>query len=310
MEPSVTHWAPAVALLAVGVLGGAFFLLTRRTAAAPQLDAEKEERQRRLERQMEQLRELEADQHLLTPAEYAAQKEKLEAQAAEALRARDLGLLEPASPAAPTPPPSVFLANHPQLKGALWGAGIMLFFGTLAWVLLQENRPREDRAPPMAANGPPGAAGPMGAPGPRPEDAELQALQQRLEAQPDDVEAVARAAHLLLRRQDLESAEDLTQRALSLDPFHTESRIHRALLRASRGDDPGGEADLERLSATYPHAQEALLYLGMLRLRRGDNANALTAFDRYVKEAPPSEQPPSIASTVERLRAQVQGTKP
>ena len=303
-------WLPAFAVLSAAVCVAAAYLKfasSKQSGTSTESNDPNPERlQRRVERLMEQLRELEADQHLFTPVELGRQREQLELEAAAALKARDtytpwkpVGVLPSSAPTK-----IGFLAEHPQLKGAFWGAGVVLFFVGLGWWLSQDNRPREEgpvtgQTPPMASPSPTARA-----------DAELEALRDHLEKSPDDVVAGARAAHLLLRRQAFDEAAELTERDLMLDPFHAETRIHAALLDAAHGRSAAAEKELARLAGTYPRAHEALMYLGMLRLSRGDKAGALEAFEHFVQEAPPSEQPPMLTSTLASLRAEVRGSTP
>jgi hypothetical protein len=261
------------------------------------METTRERLERRAELLLEQLRELDAEKHLHPADSFAAQRERLEAAAAETLRARDQQVpLEPA-PSAPMAAAPGLLAGNPQLKGALWGGGLVLFFVTLGLVLGAEQKPREEaQGAPMAA--PEAQAG-------APTD-ELERLRVQLEAHPDDVPMLARAAHLFLKRQDVGKAEELTRMGLMLDPFHPETRVHAALVRSSKGD-VGAEQELGRLAEDYPQAQEALLFLGMVRLQRGEKRGALEAFQRYLAEAPRSEQPPMLARTVQNLQAELGG---
>ncbi len=170
-----THWLPGIVVLAIGLaIGVAFLFRLRRQSVRPGRDADGRlaDLDRAAQLILDQLKELVADRHHLEAAQFDAEKNRLEQEAASALRARDEYArgravpepVNPKAPAAPTvaaPAPQGWLARNPQLKGALWGAGVVLFFVALGLFLGQEQKPREDGAnatgktPPMASPGEP-----------------------------------------------------------------------------------------------------------------------------------------------------------
>ena len=312
-----TNWTPGLAVLAVGFVAAVLFLLTQRRkgalpgAAAPR-SGELEDLERRYQSRIEQLKELAADKHSLTPERYEAERARLEQEAVTALRARDEHLrtrdTAPAADAPPGPAPAGWLS--PQFKGALWGGGIVLFFGILGYTLVNEQHTRGDnetvtgRAPPGSApDGAPLAGGaPPAAP---PMDAELQRAWDKLRQDPSDLDAASVVSHELIRNQMYEEAERVTQRALALDPFNVELRVHEGVLQAVRGDEAGARGELLRLVDTYPDAQEGLLFLGALAMKQGDKEAALSAFERFAVEVPRNMQPPHLLAAIQQLRAEL-----
>jgi Flp pilus assembly protein TadD len=318
-----TNWLPGLIALAISVLCGAAYLLLQRSKGGapaspePQRDGVRDDLERRAQSLIEQLKELVADKHNMAPEQFEAEKSRLEREAAAALRARDEYIQQRKSPASGTagtraspqaPAPTGFAARNPQLVGALWGAGIVIFFGVLGYLIVAEQRPREDN---MEATGrlPPGTAPSAQQPQTSPEDRELAAAQERLKANPNDLEAAALVAHEMIRRQDPEEAERLTTRTLAIDPFHIESRVHRGVLRAIRGDVVGAEKELVTLADTYPGAQEALLFLGFIHIQSGNRAKALEYFERFSVEVPRDMQPPQLQAAIAQLRQEV-GPRP
>lgn len=299
-----TDWLPGVVVLLLG-LGAALLLvlLRRRSTALPASADATEEAGLRAARIIEQLRELEVDQHQLSPEAYEREHARLERLAADALRQRDEA--RAAAPAKkvkaqPAPVPSGFFGRHPQLQGALWGAGAVIFFGALGLWLSREARPRSE------GEGATGTAGRGEAPAaPGSEDPAFAAALARVRENPGDVVTSARVVHELLRREDLGEARALTERSLGVDPFFTEARIHRAFLRALGGDEPSAAKELDHLARLYPHSYEALLFLGLVRMRSGDNSGALDAFERFLAEAPPEEQPPQMRAAIAQMRQQL-----
>jgi tetratricopeptide (TPR) repeat protein len=318
-----TNWLPGLIALAISLLcGAAYLLLQRRKGGAPASpeplrDGVRDDLERRAQSLIEQLKELVADKHNLAPEQFEAEKARLEREAAAALRARDEYVQQRKSPApgaagvatpSQAPVPTGFAARNPQLMGAIWGAGIVLFFGALGYLLVSEQRPRDDS---MEATGrvPPGATPTAPQSQLSAEDRELAAAQERLKANPNDLDASALVAHEMIRRQNPEEAERLTVRSLAIDPFHIESRVHRGVLRAIRGDLPGAEKELETLADTYPGAQEALLFLGFIHIQSGNRTKALEYFERFSVEVPREMQPPQLEAAIAQLRQEV-GPRP
>src|SRR5215831_14457580 len=301
-----TQWLPGVIALAVGLVCGLAFLFFRKgsTRPAAAVDDRVADLERRAQLILDQLKELNADRHHLDAAQFEAEKARLEQEAAAALRARDeysRGGAAPKIPAKPIPPeaasaPRGWLGRHPQLKGAFWGGGVVLFAVILGLLLSQDQKPRQDgmgatgKTPPMA-----------GAPEAQ-EDPILNEAMANYQAHPDSVEAMSRLSHELINRQDFQEATRLTERSLGLDPFHVESRIHRAVLVAVEGDREKGQKALEHLANAYPDAHEARLYHGLLALQAGNERTALEILERYSAEAPPSQQPPRLADVIATLR--------
>ena len=151
--PSVTgsHWIPGIVVLSLGLIAGALYLFfgRRRPAAAAPADGASDAH-RRVDSLLAQLREHQTEKHQMNAAAWQEENERLEHAAADAMRARDevTGAPEKAAgkgkkgePAA-TPAPSGFFGRHPQLTGAAWGAGMVIFFGALGLWLSQDQKPR------------------------------------------------------------------------------------------------------------------------------------------------------------------------
>ena len=314
-----TNWWPGIIALAVSLLCGlAFLLLQRRkggtpSMAEPQRDGVQDDLDRRAQSLIEQLKELVADKHNLSPEQFEAEKSRLEREAAAALRARDeyrqkkkpgkQGGAQAPAPGQAAPAPTGFAAKNPQLVGALWGAGIVVFFGALGYLLVAEQRPREEG---MEASGrvPPNSVPPQQQMPPQ-EDAQLAEAKERLRNDPTDLEAAGFVSHEMIRNRQLDEAEKVTKRALAVDPFHIESRVHLGVLNAIRGDVAQAEQELLELANTWPGAQEALLFLGFINLQTGNRGKALEYFERFSVEVPGEHQPPGLSEAIAQLRAQV-----
>ncbi|EPX62077.1 hypothetical protein D187_009981 [Cystobacter fuscus DSM 2262] len=304
-----TNWTPGLAVLAVGVIAAVLFLLTQRRKGAPSASRDDvlEDLERRYQSRIEQLKELAADKHTLAPERYEAERSRLEQEAVAALRARDEHLkARDKAPAPSTPAPAPTGLLSPQFKGALWGGGIVLFFGVLGYTLVSEQHPRGENE---AATGrvPPGAMGSADAQqqGAPQMDSELQQAWEKLQKNPADLESASIVSHELIRNQMYEEAERVTLRALAVDPFNVELRVHQGVLLAVRGDESGARRELLRLADTYPDAQEGLLFLGALAMKQGDKAAALESFERFAVEVPSSMHPPPLLAAIQQLRAEL-----
>jgi tetratricopeptide (TPR) repeat protein len=308
---SETNWLPGIVVLGISLLVGLVFVArSRRSDGRPTHSADDrlEDLDGRAQLLLDQLKELNADRHHLEPKQFAVEKNRLEQEAAVALRERDQylsGSGRRAAKAAAAPSeqkPTSWLGRHPQFKGALWGGALVLFFVVLGLLLSHEQNPRGEggtatgRTPPMQSTADSNQAMP---------DPALKDAIGDLQAHPDSLDAMARAAHELINHQEWEEANRLTERALGIDPFHTENRIHRAVLLAIRGDGDKATKDLQHLVDAYPDAHEGLLFLGALAMKRGEKQQALRSFERYLAEAPPAEQPPQLRDGILLLRKQL-----
>ncbi|MFZ5469184.1 MAG: tetratricopeptide repeat protein [Myxococcota bacterium] len=305
-----TNWIPGLVVLLAGLVAGVVFVLLARRSkptAASDGDATLADLDERYRMLLGQLKELSAERHHLGEERYALERTRLELAAAAALKEKDHHLrgvrhqqakaaarAEKRERAQPDEPQG-FFAKNPAFKGALWGGGVVLFFVLLGVLLGQESKTRVDEMP--SSMKPPSEA-------PQ-EDLRFQGALERLNSAPDDLGTLAEVSHELIRRQQFDEAQRLNERAAGLDPFHLETRIHRAVLRAVQGEGGRAMAELEHLAVTYPDAHEALLFAGALAMQLGDKERALTHLERFLVEAPPGEQPPMLANSVAQLRAEL-----
>lgn len=310
-----TNWTPGIVVLLIGlVAAGIYLLLTRKKAPASgaAVDQRGSDLELRAQQLIEELKELEQNRHQLDPTQLAAERNRLEREAADAFRARDQYrqaqsapvAQKPAAPAAARPVGTGLFARNPELKGALWGAGIVLFFGGLGAFLFLDEQERTEGGSmtggPPASMSVPGASAEASA-----EEKSFQDALARVKRSPDDLELTAAVVHELLRRQQWDDATSLNHKVLSRDPFHTESRIHQSVLHAAKGDAPRAIEELRHLALVYPDAQEALLFAGAIALERNQKASALASFHQYTLEADPRDVPPQLLTTVQQLRAEV-----
>lgn len=304
-----SHWIPGIVVLSVGLIGAALYLLrARRHAPGAAADA-RADAQRRVDSLLAQLREHQAEQHQMEPAAWKAEQDRLERAAAQAMRERDAagsvphrtGAPGPSSPAAPAP--GGFFARHPQLSGAAWGAGVVVFFGALGLWLSQDQKPRGANDTATGTVGRGEQASSAGG-----DDADFQQALARVRENPGtDLTLTAEVARELIGRNDFQQAQELNDRALAVDPFRTDLRIHRAFLQVVQGDREAGMEALGKLADLYPEGGPALIFRGMVHMQAREMPEALADFEAYLAVTPPQKVPPELRAGIAQLRQQVRG---
>jgi tetratricopeptide (TPR) repeat protein len=302
---NAVNWTPGLVATVFGAVAGTGLVLFHRRSGSVLSEQQDQlaDLEQRVSALLEELRELVQDQHLLTAEEFALERGRIEKEAAAALRERDAfakALTEASAAPAPVQAPAPSPLMNPTLKGALYGGGTVLFFVVLGLLLGQESTPRNDGVP-VTGGGAPAAAAPAEAP----PDPQFDGARAQLEKNPNDVELAAAVAHGLLAREQLGEAQRLTQHALGLDPFHTEHRVHAAMLRGMRGETVPALEELERIGRAHPDGTEALLFAGGLALELGEPRRALGNFEAYKAAVPPGQSPPRLEHVISLIRQQL-----
>ena len=303
-----SHWIPGIVVLSLGLIAGALYLfLGRKSAAAAGADR-LSDAQRRVDSLLSQLREHQAEKHQMNAAAWQEEQDRLEHAAADAMRARDEVEKAPekAGPKGKKaePAPSGFFGRHPQMVGAAWGAGVVVFFGALGLWLSQEQKPRGQGE---VATGTVGRGGPA-AQAPEDDDRDFQAALTRTRTDPGgDLALTGEVIRELIARSDFQQAQELNERALAADPFRTDLRVHRAFLKVVRGEREAGMAELGRLADLYPDGNSALIFRGMVHMQEKQPKEALRDFEGYLAVTPPQNVPPQLRAGVADLRRQVSG---
>jgi tetratricopeptide (TPR) repeat protein len=93
-------------------------------------------------------------------------------------------------------------------------------------------------------------------------------------------------ALLLARTDRLEEAVPLYERALRLDPAHTNARINLASVHARLGDLQSAERELSRVVTEDPRNAAALTNLGVVLVQQGRPAQAVRAFEDALRIDP------------------------
>ena len=309
-----TNWTPGLVTLGVGFAVAIFFALFNRKRSVPMAPQDNAALDGRYQALLIQLKEHAASKHLATPEVWALEQSRLEASAAAVLREKANVKHEALKTEAraqtqqkAAEAPKGFFGRNPAIAGAIWGGGAVAFFVFLGMSLSTESSARkEDKGGPMLGNGQvvqPQVSNPNA--NEPPEDPKLAAAMVRAEREPDDVEALSNAANELIKRQMFDDAAPLVARATLIDPYHVRTRIFRTVLSALQGDPAMALTELEHLADTYEDAYQARLYAGALAAQTNQPERALKAFERFVQEAPKSEQPPMLQQGIAELRAEI-----
>lgn len=299
-----TQWAPGIIVLLAGLVAAAFFVFANRKrlmgTAQPSATGP-DDLELRYQQLLGQLKDLANDRQRLSEEAYAQEKARLELEAAKLLQQRDerkgaaTGQVPSSAPAPAAPAAAPEPGMNPQMRNALWVGGIVAFFVVIGFVLSRESGEKPER---------PGMDGsPMGQmPNQPPEDPMFTAALGQLSRNPDDLALLNRVTHELIQREDFGAANELASRAIGVDPFDLEARVHRAVLDGLGGKIDVAATELERLADLYPLPFEATLYAGAMRAERGENARAVELLERFLREAPPDMQPPQLRAMIQQLR--------
>ena len=299
MAAGETNWLPGILVTAAGVVGSLAFLFLAKRGAPAKDAAPPDDLNARYQTVIGELKEHTANKHLLPADSWETEKKRLEPLKAEARAERK-------AQAAATE--TGLLAKNPQLKGALLGGAVVLFFAVL-WISLNEaTKPRADgmEATGMMAGG----QMPPQEPQEPQQDLRLESLLAAVQKSPDDIDALAEAGLYLISKQGFQEARPFIQRASMLDPFHVKTRVCRGIMLAVDGDVTGSLGELERLAALYPDAYAGNLYAGMLSMDQNDPGRAVRNFEAYVGAAPPDEVPPMMRGAIAQIKQQLASGMP
>jgi hypothetical protein len=309
-----TNWLPGFLMLAAGaVVALAYLLGSKRLKTEAPNTGSVDDLNARYQAKLAQLKDHLASKHL-GATDWAQMKTELEREATAILRERDGAKHEKvkaearaekkAAATAQARAPGGFFASNPQLKGAIIGGGVVGFFVLLGSGLNSNTADRREGG--TMTGGAASANAPMQAPQEPPQDdPRLAPLVQRVQAAPEDADAVAELALYLVRRQAFDDARPLIDRVTMLDPFQTRGRVAREVMRAVEGDVSGAVVGLEHLATYYPDAYDARMFAGLIAADQNDPARAIRNLEAYLATAPPSEQPPFVRMQLQQLRAQL-----
>ena len=313
MEPEAVAWGWPVAVLAAGLVVGAFLIWRMRRAApskpAGHVPVELRDLDGRLDVLVHQLRELQDLAATRSPEQLARERYALEIQAAEVWRERERSApaLAPAAAKAATGlAAGEPAASQAGLRGFLWGAGSVAAIALLLFYVGRTAKPREEGGSVtgnLPSRGGPAASGedPAAADGEGGDDASDEAqVRAALKANPDDLDARLDLAMLHLRKRELMAVWEETQYVLQKQPGHPRAMSYQALVRLAMGQGDVAERMLKQALATDPNLFEAYLHLALVETRLGHDRQAQAAIDEASRRFP--ERAEALARVLPEIR--------
>ncbi len=260
--------AQSILAIAIGLVAGLLVVLLTRDSGEDDFDSELTDLEERKDHAVAQLRELAAQRDKIDPEVYERQRAEQERGAADALRERDRLLSQRKAPTA---------TKTPAVRGAVWGAGIVLALGAVWLIVSPSEIPAAATTNSVL-------------------DPELAEIHRQLRANPADVDLLVRGAALLAHRDRPGDAYRYIERALQLEPEHPGALGQYAALLATRGETARARTILDDLGEKHPDRGEAWALRSMVAMEMGDRDTARASLEAYMKLAPEGE-------TKERMRA-------
>lgn len=334
-------WIAPGILLAIGLVGGtAAAVWLTRTSDRDTLQAERDrlDLEKRRDAVIEAIRALDLERDKLSPEDYEREKRALLGHGADAMRALEgavqdeeradliaaveaqretLGeeraqaiiaaLSAEASPPAPVapPPPKQEGGLAPEWRGVLGTLAVvvallLLFLGLVA---------AQDRPKPAAATRTASAASATPA-APPPTSPQQDAFRERLETDPDDLQALNGLTDWAIRLQQWDDAAEYSQRALKVNPNDPEARVWSALLTYREGNFPQAVATLESVIADAPDYARAHQFRGMIHLQLREHEKALGRFQKALELTDDPGAKAGIQRLIGDTRQAMQASKP
>ncbi len=211
-----------------------------------------------------------------------------------------------------------FLARNPQLLGAIWGAGTVAVVAGLFFSVSAEQTARAPGGS-ITGNTQPGqSSAPMAQ---RPSDAtpiaqtssqanapaasgdpKIQEMMDRVEKDPNDIEAMNYLTGRLVLGGAMPEAQRLNTRVLEIDPKNVQGKTWAAMIESAKGDVAAAVSALEAIIKEHDEdAPDAYFFRGMLAMQGGDQPTMKKYWSRFVEVAPPSPRRDRIAQMLQGM---------
>ena len=285
---SSVDWLSGTAMLLSGLVIGFMFIysvLRRKGESSTPAEEAIVDLEAKRDAHIAQLRELDDTSSKLTASQIAAERHRLEIEAAQVLRAIDQNVnvgraLSPSKKAESkkgrAESPSYVPAGNPAIKGFLWGAVSVAAIAFLAWFVTSSAKSKDDA----------GASAPMAA-APQQQmqqaavDPQLQALEARAKASPDDVNLQNELTKSYLDHENMMGAYETSKTTLEKHPDDPRALTYNALVRIAMGGEHAKPAEGMLVKASQADPQLIDPYVGLAfiysQTNRLDDAKAAIA---------------------------------
>jgi thioredoxin-like negative regulator of GroEL len=284
MPNTPTDWNPGIVAAVIGLVFGALavFFARRRRVPSPgsvldqSLTLDLEARRDALYAQIE---ELDRSPGPRSSEDGAAERTRLEVEAARTLKAIDESRnprAVPASPATSANPPRPVSA----VTGFVWGVLSMAMVGGLVYFVSQRATPREQGSGMTGSIGPPGGAPAVAEP------AEIKALRAAVDREPRNVDTRLALVRGLLTHRDLVGVFEQTEAILQISPGQPEAMSYQAVVRITMGQADVARDMLQQVIKADPGFVDAYLHLALAQVRLGRNDEAKATIDTAAAKFP------------------------
>ncbi len=140
----------------------------------------------------------------------------------------------------------------------------------------------------------------------------IQVMEQRVQAQPDNVGALVNYGGLKMRQGQLAQALEATERALKIDAAHEDGRFNRALINAALQRWDAAQQDFQTLieRSESKHRLQSLYGLAEVYFRKTNRTESLRYYKEFLKAVTKSGAPPSPEWQTARRRIQTLENQP
>jgi tetratricopeptide (TPR) repeat protein len=279
MESQI-EWLPALVMLAAGVVIGLILIFRFRGGAPPPAGGlEERDLEARRDALVQQLRELEDTEAKLNPQQLAAERYRLELETAGVLRdlaAREVVVDEAVGE---TGAPEAEPVPRSAAAGFLWGVGATAAVAALIVFVWQGTAPREE-----------GGSLTGNLPMQQSAQADVVALQQFVNANPDNLDARLDLAFAYLMERDLMQVFQQTAYVLQRDSDNARALSYQSLVRLAMGQSAEAEAMLKRALEIEPRLLDGYIHLAIVYAEDGRTEEAAAIVRTGIERIPEARE--------------------
>lgn len=300
-----TDWVAPIVVLVVGVVAGAVLLLRGRPGPGAPASDERFDRQRELDSMIARLRELHDSTTSVAAESRDSEITTLEIGAAKLLRELERKGVPAIAASQPEHPKRVADRGNRAMRRLVWFTAACVAAAVVYVMVLQSARPREaggqltGNLPDRGGNASASTASPM-----------LASMLQRVEKNPNDLEARNDLAKAFLDQQQLMNVFEQTRFVLERDPENARALAYQSLVLLAIGERDQALAMAQRSLRNDPRLLDAALHLAIIQLQSGDAASAMQTIAEARRQHPEAESMLSEIEREMRVRAAASTSQP